>query len=89
MLDEVAYRDLIGLVRNVLFLGQFSFRYDANLFTPSSPWGPLVSLVPVIGAVGVTFLVTSLRRRRGGMAYPRSWTPFTTGAASSVRSSPS
>jgi chloride channel protein, CIC family len=29
----VGFRDLIGLIHNVLFLGQFSWHYDANLFT--------------------------------------------------------
>lgn len=43
-----------------MFLGQFAVCYDANLFAPPSPWGPLVILVPVIGAVGVTFLVSNL-----------------------------
>jgi hypothetical protein len=33
------FRELIGLVHNLLFLQQFSFSYDANLFTPASPWG--------------------------------------------------
>src|SRR5204862_8169776 len=57
-LGAVLFRDLIGFVHNLLFLGQFTVRYDANVFTPPSPWGALVILVPVIGAVAVTFLVT-------------------------------
>ena len=52
----VGFRDLIGLIHNGLFLGQFAVRYDANLFTPPSPWGAFVILVPVIGALAVTFL---------------------------------
>ena len=55
---SVVFRDLVGLVHNLLFLGQFVVRYDANIFTPPSPWGPFVILVPVIGAVAVTFLIT-------------------------------
>ena len=54
----VGFRDLIGLIHNVLFLGLFSWHYDANVFTPASPWGAWVILVPVVGALGVTFLVT-------------------------------
>ncbi|HEY6577977.1 MAG TPA: hypothetical protein VIY09_01520, partial [Rhizomicrobium sp.] len=57
-LGAVLFRDLIGIIHNVMFLGRFAVRYDANLFTPASPWGPFVILVPVIGAVGVTFLVS-------------------------------
>ena len=35
----VVFRALIGLVHNGLFLGRFSFAYNASLFTPSDPWG--------------------------------------------------
>ena len=31
------FRMLIGLVHNVLFLGQFIFTYDANAFNPPRP----------------------------------------------------
>ena len=33
------FRMLIGLVHNVIFLGEFSFTYDANTHTPAGPWG--------------------------------------------------
>jgi chloride channel protein, CIC family len=36
-LGAVLFRDLIGLIHNFMFLGQFAVRYDANLFTPPSP----------------------------------------------------
>ncbi|HEX3984201.1 MAG TPA: hypothetical protein VHX12_10945, partial [Acidisoma sp.] len=52
----VAFRDLIGLVHNVLFLGQFSVFYNASHFTPYNPWGVFVILVPVIGGLGVTWI---------------------------------
>lgn len=54
----IAFRGLIGFIHNILFLGRFSLAYDANLYTPPSPWGSLVILAPVVGAVGVTLLVT-------------------------------
>jgi chloride channel protein, CIC family len=66
----VGFRDLIGLIHNVLFLGHVAFRYDANLFTPASPWGPFVILVPVIGAAGVTFLVTKFAPEAKGHGVP-------------------
>jgi chloride channel protein, CIC family len=66
----VGFRDLIGLIHNLLFLGRAAFRYDANLFTPASPWGPFVILVPVIGAVGVTFLVTKFAPEAKGHGVP-------------------
>jgi CIC family chloride channel protein len=55
----VVFRGLIGLVHNIFFLGQFSFAYDSSIFTPFDPWGPLIILVPVIGAVGVTWIVSN------------------------------
>jgi chloride channel protein, CIC family len=66
----VAFRDLIGLIHNALFLGQFAVRYDANVFTPPSPWGPFVILVPVLGGMGVTFLVTKFAPEAKGHGVP-------------------
>jgi chloride channel protein, CIC family len=66
----VLFRDLIGLIHNVVFLGKFAVRYDANVFTPPSPWGPLVILVPVVGAVAVTFLVKNFAPEARGHGVP-------------------
>ena len=64
------FRDLIGLIHNALFLGQFHVAYNANEFTPPSPWGPLVILVPVVGALGVTFLVEKFAPEARGHGVP-------------------
>ena len=69
-LGAVVFRDLIGLIHNLLFLGEFAVRYEANLFTPASPWGAFVILVPVIGAVCVTFLVTKVAPEARGHGVP-------------------
>src|SRR5277367_1723767 len=66
----VGFRDLIGLIHNVLFLGQFVVRYDANLFTPPSPWGAGIILVPVLGAIAVTFLVSTFAPEAKGHGVP-------------------
>jgi CIC family chloride channel protein len=66
----VFFRALIGIVHNVLFLGTFSFAYDASAFTPPSPWGALVILVPVIGSVGVTFIVSTFAPEAKGHGVP-------------------
>src|SRR5271154_5553131 len=58
-LGAVVFRGLIGLVHNFLFLGQFLFAYDSSVFTRPTPWGPLIILVPVLGAIGVTFIVST------------------------------
>lgn len=66
----VVFRDLIGLIHNTMFLGKIAVRYDANLFTPGSPWGPLVILVPVVGALAVTFLITKFAPEARGHGVP-------------------
>jgi CIC family chloride channel protein len=66
----VLFRDLIGLIHNLLFSGRLSARYDANVFTPPSPWGPLIILVPVVGALVVTFLVQNFAPEARGHGVP-------------------
>jgi CIC family chloride channel protein len=58
-IGAVVFRALIGFIHNLFFLGQFSFAYDANLFTPAGPWGPWIILAPVIGGMVVTALVSN------------------------------
>jgi chloride channel protein, CIC family len=64
------FRELIGLVHNLFFLRTMASSYDANLFTPASPWGPLVILVPVVGAIIVTFLVVNFAPEAKGHGVP-------------------
>ena len=66
----IAFRDLIGLLHNALFLGKWAVRYDANLFTPASPWGAFVILVPVLGGLAVTFLVSTFAPEARGHGVP-------------------
>ena len=66
----VLFRALIGIIHNVLFLGQASFVYEANLFTPPPPWGAWVILVPVIGSVVVTFIVDTFAPEAKGHGVP-------------------
>jgi CIC family chloride channel protein len=69
-LGAVAFRGLIAFVHNLLFLGQISFVYDANVHTPNSPWGPLFVFVPALGALGVSFLVTTFAPEAKGHGVP-------------------
>ena len=69
-IGAVLFRDLIGLVHNLLFAGQFSVHYDANVFTAPAPWGALVILVPILGAVAVTFLVSNFAPEARGHGVP-------------------
>ena len=64
------FRELIGFIHNLAFLGLPEARYDANLFTPASPWGPWVILVPVLGAIIVTFLVNNFAPEARGHGVP-------------------
>ena len=66
----VAFRALIGLFHNIAFLKQFSFAYDASVFTPPSPWGPFVILVPVLGGLIVTFLIVNFAPEARGHGVP-------------------
>ncbi len=66
----VGFRDLIGLIHNVMFSGHFTMGYDANVFTSPAPWGALVILVPVIGGLVVTFLVSNFAPEAKGHGVP-------------------
>jgi chloride channel protein, CIC family len=66
----VLFRGLIALIHNGFFLGTFSVFYDANVHTPASPWGALIILVPVIGGLGVTFLVEKFAPEARGHGVP-------------------
>ncbi len=66
----VFFRALIAVVHNLFFLGRFSAVYDANVYTPPSPWGALVILVPVIGGLGVVFLVKTFAPEARGHGVP-------------------
>lgn len=69
-LGAVLFRGLIALIHNLLFLGKLSFTYDTLVHTPQSPWGPLVILVPVVGAVGVSYLVKNVAPEAKGSGVP-------------------
>ena len=64
------FRVLIGLCHNLLFLGQFSIHYDANVHTPPSPWGICIILVPMLGSVAVVWLVKTFAPEAKGHGVP-------------------
>jgi CIC family chloride channel protein len=69
-LGAVVFRGLIAFFHNLLFLGKASIYYDANVHTPASPWGALIILIPVLGAVGVVFLVKNFAPEAKGHGVP-------------------
>jgi CIC family chloride channel protein len=64
------FRALIGFVHNLMFLGHISVVYDASVFTPAPPWGALIILVPVLGSLGVTFIVNTFAPEARGHGVP-------------------
>ncbi|MCG8585585.1 MAG: chloride channel protein, partial [Pirellulales bacterium] len=64
------FRALIGFFHNLLFLGQFSIDYNANVHTDPSPWGPGIILVPVIGSIVVVWLVKTFAPEAKGHGVP-------------------
>jgi CIC family chloride channel protein len=69
-LGAVLFRAMVAFFHNVLFLGRFSLDYDASLHTPPGPLGPFIILVPVAGAVGVTFLIKNFAPLARGSGVP-------------------
>jgi CIC family chloride channel protein len=69
-LGAVAFRALIALFHNLLFLRRLSFSYDATAHTPPSPFGVFIILVPVVGAVCVAFLVKNFAPEAKGHGVP-------------------
>ncbi len=69
-LGAAVFRALIALVHNVFFYGSLSTVYDANVHTAPSTWGPFVILAPVLGSLGVTFLVTHFAPEAKGHGVP-------------------
>jgi chloride channel protein, CIC family len=66
----VVFRGMIAFFHNLFFLGKISLFYEANVHTPASPWGPFVILVPVVGALGVAFLVKNFAPEAKGHGVP-------------------
>ncbi|MBS0472193.1 MAG: chloride channel protein [Proteobacteria bacterium] len=69
-LGAVVFRALISAIHNGMFYGVFSTVYDANVHSPASAWGPFVILVPVIGGMGVVFLVKTFAPEARGHGVP-------------------
>ncbi len=69
-LGAVFFRYLIAIIHNVVFLGHFSFLYDANVFDPPTPWGPFIILVPIVGGLVVVWLVETFAPEAKGHGVP-------------------
>ncbi len=72
-LGAVVFRALISFFHNLLFLGRLSLAFDANQHTAAFPlagyeW--LVIFVPVVGAIGVAWLVQNFAPEAKGHGVP-------------------
>ena len=67
----IFFRGLIGFIHNLAFLGEVSVVHDASQFTPASPWGPGIILVPVLGALVVNFLIVRFAPEARGSGVPQ------------------
>ena len=69
-LGAILFRAMIAVVHNLMFLGHLSATYNANVYTLPSPWGVGVIVVPVLGAIVVTYLVTKFAPEARGHGVP-------------------
>jgi CIC family chloride channel protein len=69
-LGSVGFRAMIAVVHNAGFLGVFSAHYDASVHTAASPWGVGLMVVPALGAIVVTCLVTRFAPEAKGHGVP-------------------
>lgn len=69
-LGAVAFRKLIAFFHNLFFFGRLSFIYDTLEHTATSPWGAWIIIVPVIGGLGVAWLVQNLAPEAKGHGVP-------------------
>jgi CIC family chloride channel protein len=66
----IFFRGLIGLIHNVFYYGHLSVTYNANVYDQPSPWGLGIVLVPVLGGMGVVFLVSKFAPEARGHGVP-------------------
>jgi CIC family chloride channel protein len=66
----IFFRGLIGLIHNAFYFGHLSVTYNANVYDQSSPLGPGIVLVPVLGGMGVVFLVSKFAPEARGHGVP-------------------
>ena len=67
---SLIFRILISVIHNFMFYGKLSIHYDDAQLMELSPLGPLVILVPVIGGLGVVWMVKNFAHEAKGHGVP-------------------
>ena len=67
---SVLFRAIIAISHNLFFNGQFSLDYEPLHHTVPSHWGALIILVPVVGALLVTWIINTLAPEARGHGVP-------------------
>lgn len=66
-LGAIAFKIILAFTYNLLFRGEIGLAFDPTAVIPPSPWGPGIILVPVLGAVVVTWITNRVAPEvRGG-----------------------
>jgi CIC family chloride channel protein len=69
-LGAVVFRDLINFIHNLSFLGHLSLFYNASEHTPAMVFGIVIVIVPMIGALLVTYLIENFAPEAKGHGVP-------------------
>ena len=69
-IGAVIFRMMISFFHNLLFYGEFDLFYDANVHALPSLWGIGIIFVPVLGALGVAWLVQTFAPEAKGHGVP-------------------
>jgi CIC family chloride channel protein len=69
-LGAIVFRIMVAAVQNLFFFGQLSIERLGDSFGPPSPYGPLIILAPVIGGMGVIWIVRTFAPEAKGHGVP-------------------
>lgn len=69
-LGAVVFRKMIAAFHNLFFFGRFSFAYNTLLHTAPSSWGEWIVFAPVLGGLGVAWLVQRFAPEAKGHGVP-------------------
>ena len=69
-IGAIIFRGLINIIHNLFFTGQLSFVFDVYQHTPPVAFGLAIILIPMIGAIMVTYLAENFSADAKGHGVP-------------------